>query len=261
MHFNNQFSSIAFKCLGCLKEDQITLTKWITYYCYGFRTSLSLSFWPISVLQVNSSIGIDAWFTPKFARLEIIYFIGTFNYPRSLRNMLGLFASSSLSRSALLAIKRLDFIKSAVYTIRVWSSNSSQLLRFSFCCKYHPKSMLPLFIFLHFSTGAQWAPASQCTTKPILCCLTAGYRSNPAIDNVINVLGVPNVGVNTLVGLTCTTIPVVGVGSGATCDAIPLCCAHNDYQGLIGVGKWPLIPVSSHWPTLRLLPGRSQSMR
>ncbi|KAH9940186.1 fungal hydrophobin [Epithele typhae] len=83
-------------------------------------------------------------------------------------------------------------------------------------------------------------PASSCSTGPVQCCQTSGSASDPAISTVLAGLGIVVQDVNALVGLTCSAVSVVGVGSGATCDASALCCSENSFGGLASIGCVPV---------------------
>ncbi|EPQ51122.1 hydrophobin [Gloeophyllum trabeum ATCC 11539] len=83
-------------------------------------------------------------------------------------------------------------------------------------------------------TGTE--PAGQCTTGPIQCCNTVTQANDPAAATILGSLGVVLQDVTALVGLTCSPINVVGIGSGSTCDAHPVCCENNSYGSLISIG-------------------------
>ncbi|KAI0263751.1 fungal hydrophobin [Gloeopeniophorella convolvens] len=83
------------------------------------------------------------------------------------------------------------------------------------------------------------APASQCNTAPVQCCDTSTTSSNPTAASILQSIGVV-LGADIPVGLTCTPITVVGAGSGAVCNASPLCCENNKFAGLIAIGCTPV---------------------
>jgi len=70
--------------------------------------------------------------------------------------------------------------------------------------------------------------------------LARAFLPSLPLKNVIDLLNITDVGPQVLVGLTCSPLPVVGVGSGAKCDAIPLCCARNVWHGIIAVDCYPV---------------------
>ncbi|KDQ55051.1 hypothetical protein JAAARDRAFT_692493 [Jaapia argillacea MUCL 33604] len=83
-------------------------------------------------------------------------------------------------------------------------------------------------------------PASQCTTGPIQCCDTVESASSPAAAGILASIGVVVQDVTALVGLTCSPITVIGVGSGSSCSASPVCCTDNSHGGLISIGCVPV---------------------
>ncbi|KAH7915185.1 hydrophobin 2 [Hygrophoropsis aurantiaca] len=83
-------------------------------------------------------------------------------------------------------------------------------------------------------------PASQCNTGPIQCCDSVESASSPSASALLGLLGIVLTDLDVLVGLTCTPISVVGLGSGATCSAEPVCCENNTFNGLISLGCSPV---------------------
>ncbi|KDQ62775.1 hypothetical protein JAAARDRAFT_121370 [Jaapia argillacea MUCL 33604] len=93
---------------------------------------------------------------------------------------------------------------------------------------------------LAVATPTSTEPASACTTGPIQCCDTVESASSPAAAGILAGLGVVVQDVTALVGLTCSPITVIGVGSGSSCSASPVCCTDNSYGGLISIGCVPV---------------------
>ncbi|TFK46055.1 fungal hydrophobin [Heliocybe sulcata] len=87
-------------------------------------------------------------------------------------------------------------------------------------------------------TGTE--PAGQCTTGNLQCCNSVSTASDPAVATLLGSLGIPIQDVTGLVGLTCSAINVVGVGSGDACSESPVCCSDNAYGGLISIGCVPV---------------------
>ena len=58
------------------------------------------------------------------------------------------------------------------------------------------------------------APASSCSTGPIQCCNTVEKASDPAASKILASIGVVVQDVDALVGLTCSPVTVIGVGTG-----------------------------------------------
>ena len=57
-------------------------------------------------------------------------------------------------------------------------------------------------------------PPASCSTGAIQCCNTVEKASDPAAAAILASIGVVVQDVNALVGLTCSPVTVVGVGSG-----------------------------------------------
>ncbi|KAI0764922.1 hydrophobin [Fomes fomentarius] len=69
----------------------------------------------------------------------------------------------------------------------------------------------------------------------------SSQSDSPAAAKIIALLGIDLKGVVTQVGLTCSPINVIGVGSGNSCSAKTVCCQNNSYGGAISIG---CVPVS-----------------
>ena len=61
------------------------------------------------------------------------------------------------------------------------------------------------------------------------CCNTVGSASDPGIATELGLLGVVVQDANVLVGITCTPISVIGIGSGCQANAEPVCCENNSF--------------------------------
>ncbi|THU90097.1 fungal hydrophobin, partial [Dendrothele bispora CBS 962.96] len=82
----------------------------------------------------------------------------------------------------------------------------------------------------------QTIPASQCNTGSIQCCNSA---SSPAATELCGLLGIVVQDPNLLVGLTCNPISIIGIG-GNSCNAQPVCCENNDFNGVVAIGCVPV---------------------
>ncbi|KAL5523252.1 SC3_2 [Sanghuangporus sanghuang] len=89
------------------------------------------------------------------------------------------------------------------------------------------------------ATATATEPASQCNTGPIQCCDSVQSADSFTISTLLGLLGIVLEDLDVLVGLTCDPISVVGVGSSG-CDAHPVCCENNDFNGLISIGCVPV---------------------
>lgn len=57
---------------------------------------------------------------------------------------------------------------------------------------------------------------SECNTGSIQCCDSLSSSSNPVTGLLLGLLGVVVEGINVPIGITCTPITVLGIGSGST---------------------------------------------
>ncbi|KAH0834987.1 fungal hydrophobin [Lanmaoa asiatica] len=82
------------------------------------------------------------------------------------------------------------------------------------------------------ASPAPLAVRDQCNTGTINCCNSV-QQANDA-NTLLSAFGLVNVlaGVTGQVGLGCTPISVVGLGSGAKCQQQPVCCTGNNYVSL-----------------------------
>ncbi|GJJ14668.1 hypothetical protein Clacol_008934 [Clathrus columnatus] len=71
---------------------------------------------------------------------------------------------------------------------------------------------------------------SQCNTD----------STSTLVQELEGLLGIALGSITGQVGLGCSPITGVGIGTGADCAQQPVCCAGNEFQGLIGIGCTPL---------------------
>ncbi|KDQ62772.1 hypothetical protein JAAARDRAFT_203825 [Jaapia argillacea MUCL 33604] len=93
---------------------------------------------------------------------------------------------------------------------------------------------------LAVATPTPGEPASSCTTGPIQCCNSVEAANSPAAAGILASLGIVVQDVTALVGLTCSPITAVGVGSGSSCSASPVCCTDNSHGGAVSIGCVPV---------------------
>ncbi|KAI0087235.1 fungal hydrophobin-domain-containing protein [Irpex rosettiformis] len=84
------------------------------------------------------------------------------------------------------------------------------------------------------------ASAGNCNTGPIQCCQSTESSSSAAGNLLLGLLGIVLDGVDVLLGINCSPISVIGVGTGSTCNASPVCCQNNAVGGLISIGCIPI---------------------
>ncbi|KAK7676145.1 hypothetical protein QCA50_014916 [Cerrena zonata] len=82
-------------------------------------------------------------------------------------------------------------------------------------------------------------PASECNTGPIQCCQSTEAADSTSGAALLGLLGIVLQDVNVLLGVTCSPISVIGVGSSG-CSASPVCCTDNSHGGLVSIGCVPV---------------------
>jgi hypothetical protein len=83
------------------------------------------------------------------------------------------------------------------------------------------------------------APSNQCNTGSIQCCNSVQSATSSSIAGILGLLGVVVGTVTGLVGVTCSPISAIGIGS-SSCTAQPVCCTGNSFNGLIVLGCSPI---------------------
>ncbi|KAJ3541452.1 hypothetical protein NM688_g6079 [Phlebia brevispora] len=87
---------------------------------------------------------------------------------------------------------------------------------------------------------ARQDPTSQCNTGSIQCCSQTESASSESASFLLGLLGIVLEDITALIGLDCSPISVIGVGSGSACTASPVCCSNTAVGGLIGIGCVPI---------------------
>ncbi|KAI0750502.1 hydrophobin [Fomes fomentarius] len=88
--------------------------------------------------------------------------------------------------------------------------------------------------------GSGGQPPASCSTGPIQCCSQVVPAKSSAAAPILGGLGIVVQDVNALVGLSCSPISVVGVGTGNACSAQTVCCENNSFGSLISIGCLPI---------------------
>ncbi|KAI9063614.1 fungal hydrophobin [Trametes sanguinea] len=81
---------------------------------------------------------------------------------------------------------------------------------------------------------------STCSTGALQCCNSVQSADSASITAILGLLGIVLGDLTGLVGLGCSPISVVGVGSGNACSANAVCCENNNVGGLLSVGCIPI---------------------
>ncbi|KAF9473249.1 hydrophobin [Pholiota conissans] len=82
--------------------------------------------------------------------------------------------------------------------------------------------------------------SNSCNTGPVQCCNSVTSSESPVISTLLGLLGVVLGDVTTQVGLTCSPLSVVGLGSGSSCTSQPVCCENNSFNGVVAIGCSPI---------------------
>ncbi|KAF8154763.1 type 1 hydrophobin [Crassisporium funariophilum] len=88
------------------------------------------------------------------------------------------------------------------------------------------------------------APSPQvtdsCNTGPVQCCNQMLEAEDEHYDIITALLSLDVASITGQIGLSCTPITAIGVGSGANCNSSPVCCSDNQFNGLVAVGCTPV---------------------
>ncbi|KJA15217.1 hypothetical protein HYPSUDRAFT_149463 [Hypholoma sublateritium FD-334 SS-4] len=81
--------------------------------------------------------------------------------------------------------------------------------------------------------------SQQCNTGNLQCCNSVQSASSGSVSHLLGILGIVVANPNVPVGVTCSSISAIGV-SGESCNAQPVCCENNKFNGLIAIGCSPV---------------------
>ncbi|KAI0355222.1 fungal hydrophobin [Trametes cingulata] len=79
-----------------------------------------------------------------------------------------------------------------------------------------------------------------CDTGALQCCDSTEKAGSSAGSALLGLLGVVVQDVNVLLGLNCSPITVIGVGTGSSCSANTVCCQDNSHGSLVSIGCVPV---------------------
>ncbi|PAV14910.1 hydrophobin [Pyrrhoderma noxium] len=88
-------------------------------------------------------------------------------------------------------------------------------------------------------TATPTPTGGQCNTGPVQCCNSVEPASSGLVGTLLSLLGVVLEDLNIDIGVTCSPISIIGVG-GSDCNASPVCCENNNFNGLIAIGCVPI---------------------
>ncbi|EIW52215.1 fungal hydrophobin [Trametes versicolor FP-101664 SS1] len=83
--------------------------------------------------------------------------------------------------------------------------------------------------------------AGSCSTGALQCCNSVQSADSLGIAPILAAIGVILQDINIPIGVTCSPISVVGVGSGNACSSNAVCCENNSFGGLLSIGCLPAI--------------------
>ncbi|KAH8822430.1 hydrophobin-251, partial [Flagelloscypha sp. PMI_526] len=86
--------------------------------------------------------------------------------------------------------------------------------------------------------GGSPAKSDQCNTGSIQCCNSVTKADDAKASKIIHSLNIQDVVENTVVGLNCSPLSIIGIGSNS-CSAQPVCCSNNNFNGVIAIGCTP----------------------
>ncbi|EMD41208.1 hypothetical protein CERSUDRAFT_109835 [Gelatoporia subvermispora B] len=90
------------------------------------------------------------------------------------------------------------------------------------------------------ATPAPWGSSGSSSSGTDLCCESVGAPStNSGIASLLGLLGVVLQDIDVVVGVGCSPITVIGVGSG-DCSSTTVNCGSTQVGGLVGIGCVPI---------------------
>ncbi|KAI0713779.1 fungal hydrophobin-domain-containing protein [Earliella scabrosa] len=102
-------------------------------------------------------------------------------------------------------------------------------------------SRVAAFSTLATFVAAAAAAGASCNTGPVQCCNKLEDANSAASSAILSLLGVVVQDVTAKIGFDCSPLSVVGVASGNSCSAQPVCCENNNVGGLISIGCVPVM--------------------
>ncbi|EIW55691.1 fungal hydrophobin [Trametes versicolor FP-101664 SS1] len=84
-------------------------------------------------------------------------------------------------------------------------------------------------------------PGDLCSTGNVQCCQSVGGADDHVIGALLGLLGVVVDAVDVVLGLQCSPIKIVGLGTDKACSSNVVCCENNSIGGLISIGCIPII--------------------
>ncbi|KAH8823191.1 hydrophobin-251 [Flagelloscypha sp. PMI_526] len=79
----------------------------------------------------------------------------------------------------------------------------------------------------------------KCNTGPVQCCNSMSKAGDEGTTKILHSLNIKDVAKDITVGLTCSPVNVIGIGSNS-CNAQPVCCENNNFNGVVAIGCTPI---------------------
>ncbi|KAF9451557.1 fungal hydrophobin [Macrolepiota fuliginosa MF-IS2] len=84
---------------------------------------------------------------------------------------------------------------------------------------------------------AQTTTVNKCNVGSLQCCQSVQKGSSEAAQKQLAAVGALLGNGDILVGLQCNPISAaIGAGTGSNCNANPVCCKNNSFNGVVAIG-------------------------
>ncbi|KAF9443405.1 hydrophobin [Macrolepiota fuliginosa MF-IS2] len=80
----------------------------------------------------------------------------------------------------------------------------------------------------------------ECNVGSLQCCKQVQKPADKSVQNQLDLAGLAAGTLNGLVGVQCSPITGLGIGAGSNCNADPVCCTGNSFNGVIAIGCTPI---------------------
>ncbi|KAI1797439.1 fungal hydrophobin [Ganoderma leucocontextum] len=80
----------------------------------------------------------------------------------------------------------------------------------------------------------------NCNTGSVQCCNQVSKANDNIVSTILGLIGLGGTAGDVLVGLQCSPLSVVGIGSASSCSQRPVCCENNSQGGLVSIGCIPI---------------------
>ncbi|KAI0657122.1 hydrophobin 1 [Cubamyces menziesii] len=101
-------------------------------------------------------------------------------------------------------------------------------------------SALPILAAATPLEGRGGSGGSSCSTGDLQCCNSTEMADSAKGAALLALLGIVLQDTNVLLGVNCSPITVVGVGSGGSCSAHAVCCSDNSHGSAVSIGCVPV---------------------